>query len=257
LILQTLLLTEPPPADRIADLEHHFRTGSIFHSPPRPANNRAGVPNNSIPNQHKKQHYEFDRVYDEASTQEEVYKNTAAPLIRSVLEGFYATIFAYGATSSGKTYTMVGTPSNPGIMARAVDDIFHLCSHQKTQVPTEVFLSYLEVYNEQIRDLLRPVPGISLELREDKDTVHVAGLSEIRTTSTHEVLDLLQKGNRARTMEATAANVTSSRSHAVLLVTVRQRPQGSTETVEGKLYLIDLAGSERASNTKVDTRGRG
>lgn len=200
----------------------------------------------------KQQKYEFDQVYDESASQEEVYKNTAAPLIRSVLEGFYATIFAYGATSSGKTYTMIGTQSDPGIMARAVDDIFHLCSNQRTGDSAQVFLSYLEVYNEQIRDLLRPVPGINLELREDKDQVHVAGLSEIRTNSTVEVLELLQKGNKARTMESTAANVTSSRSHAILLVTVRQKSVGTSEIIEGKLYLIDLAGSERASNTKVN-----
>ena len=98
--------------------------------------------NNGFPTQHqpqpRQQQYDFDRVFDDTATQEEVYKNTAAPLVRSVLEGFYATVFAYGATGSGKTYTMVGTPTNPGIMARAVDDIFHLCSNQKDDLKTEV-----------------------------------------------------------------------------------------------------------------------
>ena len=82
--------------------------------------------------------YDFDSVFDETSTQEEVYKSTAAPLVRSVMEGFCATVFAYGATGSGKTYTMIGTPANPGIMARAVDDIFRLCANQKKDVKSEV-----------------------------------------------------------------------------------------------------------------------
>ncbi|CAG7731392.1 unnamed protein product, partial [Allacma fusca] len=282
----TLLFSEPPPVDR-SDPDHHYRSGTLFYSGSGgsggAASNVTSTPGaaggknksnlNSSHSQslthipHYQQNtsnrtsngnssletgkaYDFDWVFDETSSQEEVYKNTAAPLVRSVMEGFCATVFAYGATGSGKTYTMIGTATNPGVMARAVDDIFHLCANQKKDIKSEVYLSYLEVYNEQIRDLLRPTPGIHLDLREDKDQVHVAGLSEIRATSTHEVLNLLQKGNRARTMEATAANITSSRSHAVLQVTVRQVSHRTGLITEGKLYLIDLAGSERASNTK-------
>ncbi|CAL8072816.1 unnamed protein product [Orchesella dallaii] len=196
--------------------------------------------------------YEFDGVFDESAMQDEVYENTAAPLVRSVLEGFYATVFAYGATGSGKTHTMVGTPGNPGVMTRAVADIFRLCVNGATEYGSkaEVYLSYLEIYNEQIRDLLHPTPGVHLELREDREQVHVAGLSEVKATSANEVLNLLHKGNKARTMEATAANTASSRSHAVLMVTVRQISMKTGEILDGKLYLIDLAGSERASQTK-------
>ncbi|ODM96834.1 Kinesin-like protein KIF19 [Orchesella cincta] len=196
--------------------------------------------------------YQFDGVFDESAMQDEVYENTAAPLVRSVLEGFYATVFAYGATGSGKTHTMIGTPGNPGVMTRAVADIFRLCANGATEYGSkaEVYLSYLEIYNEQIRDLLNPTPGVHLELREDREQVHVAGLSEVKATSANEVLSLLHKGNKARTMEATAANTTSSRSHAVLMVTVRQISMKTGEILDGKLYLIDLAGSERASQTK-------
>lgn len=112
----------------------------------------------------------------------------------------------------------------------------------------KVSISYLEIYNELIRDLLNP--GGPLELREDNrgQRITVAGLSEITTTSRQEVVSLLLKGNKARTMEPTAANQTSSRSHALLSITVQTKtPLG---TKQGRLFLTDLAGSERAKKTK-------
>ncbi len=112
----------------------------------------------------------------------------------------------------------------------------------------QVSISYLEIYNELIRDLLNP--GGPLELREDNrgQRITVAGLSEITTTSRQEVVSLLLRGNKARTMEPTAANQTSSRSHALLSITVQTKtPLG---TKQGRLFLTDLAGSERAKKTK-------
>lgn len=117
-------------------------------------------------------------------------------------------------------------------------------------------LSYLEIYNENIRDLLNPGAG-HLELREDQQGgVRVAGLTETDTRSTSEVLQLLHKGNRARTVEPTAANRASSRSHALLSVRLTRGagPGAGLRALSGpsgRLYMIDLAGSERASNTKV------
>jgi kinesin family member 18/19 len=110
-----------------------------------------------------------------------------------------------------------------------------------------VSISYLEIYNELIRDLLSP--GSPLELREDKQgNQFVTGLSEVTTINQSEVIQLLLKGNKARTVEPTAANQTSSRSHGLLSVTVVQSsPMG---TKQGKLFLTDLAGSERAKKTK-------
>lgn len=114
---------------------------------------------------------------------------------------------------------------------------------------SQVSISYLEIYNELIRDLLNPGAG-TLDLREDNrgQKITVAGLSEITTTSRQEVVSLLLKGNKARTMEPTAANQTSSRSHALLSIIVQIRT--SLGTKQGRLFLTDLAGSERAKKTK-------
>ncbi|KDR22574.1 hypothetical protein L798_12702, partial [Zootermopsis nevadensis] len=189
--------------------------------------------------------------------QDMVYEATSSGLVSDVLLGYNATVFAYGATGSGKTHTMVGSPQQPGIMVRALNDLFQAVKDSKNPEQFTVTMSYLEIYNENIRDLLNPSSGF-LELREDSRgrNIQVTRLSEISTTSTDEVMHLLQKGNRARTVEPTAANKTSSRSHALLSVTVRQTSplqppeQMRSRIKHGKLFMIDLAGSERASQTK-------
>lgn len=199
--------------------------------------------------------YSFDVVFGETSTQDEVYDTTTSKLVKDVLNGYNATVFAYGATGTGKTHTMVGETSKPGIMVRALNDLFNAVKG-KEDIFT-VTMSYLEIYNEQIRDLLNPLSGY-LELREDSRgrNIQVAGLSEISTTSTNEVMMLLQKGNKARTVEPTAMNKTSSRSHALLSVVVKQSiPLDKKDHLrmrikQGRLFMIDLAGSERANKTK-------
>ncbi|CAB0003845.1 unnamed protein product [Nesidiocoris tenuis] len=179
---------------------------------------------------------------------EQVYDLTTRGLVRDVLLGFNATVFAYGATGAGKTHTMVGTAAEPGIMVRALNDLF--TSIAGNEPPHQVKLSYLELYNENIRDLLNPSAGF-LELREDSGPLRsptVSGLTEIEATSISEVMGLLLRGNKERTVEPTAANRTSSRSHALLSVTVTQSEADEKRT--GRLYMLDLAGSERASVTK-------
>ncbi|XP_017784963.1 PREDICTED: kinesin-like protein KIF19 isoform X2 [Nicrophorus vespilloides] len=199
--------------------------------------------------------YSFDVVFGEDSTQEEVYEKTTGSLVKDILNGYNATVFAYGATGAGKTHTMVGDPSQPGIMIRALNDLFNAVKDKQDQY--SVTMSYLEIYNEQIRDLLNPGSGY-LELREDARgrSIQVAGLTEISTNSTNDVMVLLQKGNKARTVEPTAMNKTSSRSHALLSVTVKQtipidkRDHLRMRVKQGRLFMIDLAGSERANKTK-------
>ncbi|XP_063682872.1 kinesin-like protein KIF19 isoform X2 [Bolinopsis microptera] len=200
----------------------------------------------------REKRYMFDIAFDSYNTQLDVYLATTKPLISSVLDGFNATVFAYGPTGTGKTYTMLGTGDNPGIMALALNEIFALVRKGSENSTYTVYMSYLEVYNELIRDLLCPESG-DLELREDSTGVTVAGLEEVEAQSTREVMDMLRDGNKRRTTEPTSVNKTSSRSHAVLQVTVKKlgRARSLTETVStGKLYMIDLAGSERATHTK-------
>lgn len=156
---------------------------------------------------------------------------------------------------------MIGTPSEPGIMFRSVEEIFKgvaTVMDEGSEV-ISISCSFVEVYNENFRDLGSDQgrDGIGLDLREDPVSgSYVAGIREIQTESVQEVMDLLQQGNQRRTTEPTAMNVTSSRSHAVLQVRVERRgPCGPSTpaagaTLLGKLSMIDLAGSERAAETK-------
>ncbi|XP_036691214.1 kinesin-like protein KIF19 isoform X4 [Balaenoptera musculus] len=197
--------------------------------------------------------YLFDVAFDFTATQEMVYQATTKSLIEGVISGYNATVFAYGPTGCGKTYTMLGTDHEPGIYVRTLNDLFCAIEETSNDMEYEVSMSYLEIYNEMIRDLLNPALGY-LELREDsKGVIQVAGITEVSTVNAKEIMQLLMKGNRQRTQEPTAANQTSSRSHAVLQVAVRQRSRVKSvlqEVRQGRLFMIDLAGSERASQTQ-------
>ncbi|XP_069849308.1 kinesin-like protein KIF19 [Dipodomys merriami] len=197
--------------------------------------------------------YLFDVAFDFTATQEMVYQATTKSLIDGVISGYNATVFAYGPTGCGKTYTMLGTDHEPGIYVRTLNDLFRAIEETSNDMEYEVSMSYLEIYNEMIRDLLNPSLGY-LELREDsKGVIQVAGITEVSTINAKEIMQLLMKGNRQRTQEPTAANQTSSRSHAVLQVAVRQRSRIKNilqEVRQGRLFMIDLAGSERASQTQ-------
>ncbi|KAJ7401367.1 Kinesin-like protein KIF19 [Pitangus sulphuratus] len=204
-------------------------------------------------NRSREKTFVFDMVFDHTATQEEVYVSTTKSLIEGVISGYNATIFAYGPTGTGKTYTMLGTDSEPGIYIRALDDLFKGLGATAEDVDYTVSMSYLEIYNEVIRDLLNPSSGF-LDLREDsRGSIQIAGITEVSTTNAQEIMQLLTKGNKQRTQEPTAANGASSRSHAVLQVTATQRSpgKGTGEEVRiGKLFMVDLAGSERAAQTQ-------
>ena len=172
-----------------------------------------------------------------------------------MLDGYNATVFAYGATGCGKTHTITGTVQQPGVIFLTMQELFERISERNDDKVTEVSLSYLEIYNETIRDLL--VPGGSkggLMLREDANqAVSVAGLSSHRPQNVQEVMDMIVRGNEYRTMSPTEANATSSRSHAVLQINVSQKDRNADINephTMATLSIIDLAGSERASATK-------
>jgi kinesin family member 18/19 len=203
----------------------------------------------------KDQTFGFDRIFDENVTQAEVYEATAKPLLDNVLDGYNATVFAYGATGCGKTHTITGTVQQPGIIFLTMQELFERISETTDDKVTEVSLSYLEIYNETIRDLL--VPGntkAGLMLREDANqAVSVAGLSSHRPQNVEEVMEMIMRGNELRTMSPTEANATSSRSHAVLQINVAQKDRNANVDephTMATLSIIDLAGSERASATK-------
>ncbi|EON68481.1 hypothetical protein W97_07691 [Coniosporium apollinis CBS 100218] len=203
----------------------------------------------------KDQTFVFDKVFDENTTQGDVYEATTKTLLDSVLEGYNATVFAYGATGCGKTHTITGTAQAPGIIFLTMQELFERIQDVQEEKVTEISLSYLEIYNETIRDLL--VPGgskQSLMLREDANqAVSVAGLTSHHPQNVQEVMDIIVRGNEYRTMSPTEANATSSRSHAVLQINVSQKDRNADVNephTMATLSIIDLAGSERASATK-------
>ncbi|XP_077358952.1 kinesin-like protein KIF19 isoform X3 [Festucalex cinctus] len=204
-------------------------------------------------NRSREKTYVFDVAFDYSASQEEVYRATTKDLIEGLISGYNATVFAYGPTGCGKTYTMLGTDKEPGIYVRTLNDLFRAIEETSDDMMYTVSMSYLEIYNEMIRDLLNPSSGF-LDLREDaKGEIQVAGITEVSTINAQEIMELLMKGNKQRTQEPTAANQTSSRSHAVLQVAVKQQSRCRDVLQEvrfARLFMIDLAGSERAAQTQ-------
>ncbi|KAL4873286.1 hypothetical protein BDV12DRAFT_192765 [Aspergillus spectabilis] len=203
----------------------------------------------------KDQTFAFDKIFDQNASQGEVYESTTRNLLDSVLDGYNATVFAYGATGCGKTHTITGTPQQPGIIFLTMQELFERIEERSGEKQTELSLSFLEIYNETIRDLL--VPGGAkggLSLREDTNKgVSVSGLSSHCPKSVQEVMDMIMKGNSYRTMSPTEANATSSRSHAVLQINIAQKDRNADihePHTMATFSIIDLAGSERASATK-------
>ncbi|XP_078250754.1 centromere-associated protein E isoform X2 [Pogona vitticeps] len=203
----------------------------------------------------------FDRVFHSDDSTAEVYQGVAAPIIKSAVQGYNGTIFAYGQTASGKTYTMLGTKETPGILPMAIHDVFStIC-----KIPEREFLlriSYMEIHNETIQDLLcsnirKKKP---LVVREDINrTIYVEDLNEEVVVSPEQVLSWLQKGEKNRHYGETKMNERSSRSHTIfrMIIESKEKTDTSSSSCEGAvmvshLNLVDLAGSERASQTGAE-----
>ncbi|XP_037086566.1 kinesin-like protein KIF3B [Pollicipes pollicipes] len=199
--------------------------------------------------------FTFDAVYDWNSTQVDMYDETFRPLVDSVLQGFNGTIFAYGQTGTGKTYTMEGVRDDPdqrGIIPRSFDHIFsHIERSENCQYLVRA--SYLEIYQEENRDLLNKDQHQRLELKERPDTgTYVKDLSSFVCKSVKEIEHVMAVGNANRSVGATNMNEHSSRSHAIFLVTVECSElglDGEPHIRVGKLNMVDLAGSERQAKT--------
>uniref|UniRef100_A0A2I3GHM7 Kinesin-like protein n=1 Tax=Nomascus leucogenys TaxID=61853 RepID=A0A2I3GHM7_NOMLE len=199
--------------------------------------------------------FTFDAVYDWNAKQFELYDETFRPLVDSVLQGFNGTIFAYGQTGTGKTYTMEGIRGDPekrGVIPNSFDHIFtHISRSQNQQYLVRA--SYLEIYQEEIRDLLSKDQTKRLELKERPDTgVYVKDLSSFVTKSVKEIEHVMNVGNQNRSVGATNMNEHSSRSHAIFVITIECSEvglDGENHIRVGKLNLVDLAGSERQAKT--------
>lgn len=177
------------------------------------------------------------------------------PLLDDVLDGFNGTIFAYGPTGSGKTYTIMGKAldSNEfeldGLIPRSVDSLFDKMKSFKTPAEFSVKVSFVEIYLEKIRDLLNPAND-NLALGEDKAKgVFVRDLSEVYVVSAKEALRLLRIGNQARAVGSTKLNIVSSRSHTIFTLNVTRKDLKSNQVMTGRLHIVDLAGSEKVSKS--------
>lgn len=238
----------------------------------------ANVENGVVYNTYR---FAFDRVYAPDTPQEEVYTDCARGAVSNVLQGYNASIVAFGQTGAGKTFTMTGDLAGPGrgIIPRAIEDVFsHIQRDTGEACKFLVRASYLQIYNEVISDLLKPGTQASLTIREDRRRgVHVEGLSEWVVRTPGDVYALMEKGGAARTTGATKLNELSSRSHAIFILIVEKSSVeggatgdggaaaaaahlagvdagagagGVRQTVRvGKLNLVDLAGSERVHLT--------
>ncbi|XP_017129622.1 kinesin-like protein KIF3A [Drosophila elegans] len=212
---------------------------------------------NATANEPPKTYY-FDNVFDGGSNQMDLYVDTARPIVDKVLEGYNGTILAYGQTGTGKTYTMSGNPDSPqtkGIIPNAFAHIFGHIAKAKENQKFLVRVSYMEIYNEEVRDLLGKDVGKSLEVKERPDIgVFVKDLSGYVVHNADDLENIMRLGNKNRAVGATKMNQESSRSHAIFSITVERSElaEGGAQHVRmGKLQLVDLAGSERQSKTQA------
>eukprot|EP00659_Diplonema_papillatum_P006273 gene6273-9616_t len=201
----------------------------------------------------------FDAVVNNTCSQRDIFVQFVQPMVDSVLEGFNATIFAYGQSGSGKTHTMTGPvparEETQGVIPRSFVYIFdHIRERKKATAAYHVTCSFLELYNGKIRDLLAK-QQTSLQIKENKDkTFFVNGLTQPDIKSEQDLLHYMEEGNVRRQVAATELNTDSSRSHSifsVLIQTVETHEDGECSTVTSKLNLVDLAGSERQSKTRA------
>eukprot|EP01137_Pigoraptor_chileana_P025291 Opistho-2@94559 len=213
-----------------------------------------GAKPSSMPTEVAVHGFKFDQVYDKDTTQDELYGTAIKPVVESVLEGYNGSVIAYGQTGTGKTYTMEGRyDDDRGVIPRASEAIFHYIENSNSGSKFLVRISFLEVYNERVYDLLVPT-GENLRVREDaKRGVYVEGLSEHIVRNPEDIHDLMRRGSAVRATGCTKANAESSRSHAVFTIVLERSvaDAGEVEPVDnkcvivGKLNLVDLAGSEK------------
>uniref|UniRef100_A0A3Q3VZ09 Kinesin motor domain-containing protein n=1 Tax=Mola mola TaxID=94237 RepID=A0A3Q3VZ09_MOLML len=205
--------------------------------------------------------FTYDYVFDPTAEQEEVFNTAVSYLLIGLFKGYHATVLAYGQTGSGKTFSMGGAYTSAqendpsvGVIPRVIRQIFEE-REKKKDCEFCLSVSYLEIYNEDILDLLcssKDKPALSI--REDpKEGIKIVGLTERQVFSASEMVGCLELGNSARTVGSTAMNAASSRSHAIFTITLEQRRgTDKADSIVSKLHLVDLAGSERQKKTKAE-----
>ncbi|CAI9629137.1 unnamed protein product [Alternaria burnsii] len=197
--------------------------------------------------------FTFDRVFDMNSKQADVFDYSIRPTVDDILNGYNGTVFAYGQTGAGKSYTMMGSDMDDevgkGVIPRIIQQIFASILASPSNIEYTVRVSYMEIYMERIRDLLVP-QNDNLPVHEEKNRgVYVKGLLEVYVSSEDEVYEVLRRGGSARAVSATNMNAESSRSHSIFVITVNQKNVETGSLKSGQLFLVDLAGSEKVGKT--------
>jgi hypothetical protein len=206
-----------------------------------------------------KSFWSHDESTPHYSHQQDVYASFGEDFLDHNFDGYHTCIFAYGQTGSGKSYTMMGTKEQPGLIPRTCENLFQrIDQEQNGNITYNVHVSYFEIYNEHVRDLLTPRtnPPTHLKIRESKsDGVYVQNLTDSPVKSFSDIRKLMDMGDMNRTVAATKMNDTSSRSHAVFTLTLKQIQHdiSTDSTIErtARMRLVDLAGSERANRTEA------
>ncbi|KAF2863338.1 kinesin-domain-containing protein [Piedraia hortae CBS 480.64] len=223
------------------------------------------------PNALSNKTYNFDKVFSPAADQGMVFDEVVAPILDEVLGGFNCTIFAYGQTGTGKTYTMSGDitdtlpiPAASGVIPRALHSLFDRLSNEQEEKATEysVKCSFIELYNEELRDLLAADDSVKLKIFDEanksgRSTTLVQGMEETYIKDAFKGIQLLRQGSHKRQVAATKCNDLSSRSHTVFTVTVfmkRSKEAGEDLVSAGKLNLVDLAGSENIQRSGAENK---
>ncbi|KAL8924959.1 MAG: hypothetical protein Q9172_002441 [Xanthocarpia lactea] len=197
--------------------------------------------------------FTFDRVFDTQSRQSDVFDFSIRSTVDDILNGYNGTVFAYGQTGAGKSYTMMGADIDDedqrGIIPRIVEQMFASILRSPGNIEYTVRVSYMEIYMEKIRDLMVP-QNDNLPVHEEKSRgVYVKGLLEIYVSSVQEVYEVMRRGSLARATAATNMNQESSRSHSIFVITITQKNVETGSAKSGQLFLVDLAGSEKVGKT--------
>ncbi|EXJ88698.1 kinesin family member 1/13/14 [Capronia coronata CBS 617.96] len=203
-----------------------------------------------------KSYWSFNKADPNYAGQEHLFGDLGVPLLDNAFQGYNNCIFAYGQTGSGKSYSMMGYGEEAGVIPRICREMFERINGLQSDpnLTCTVEVSYLEIYNERVRDLLNPTTKGNLRVREHPSTgPYVEDLAKLAVRSFREIENLMDEGNKARTVAATNMNETSSRSHAVFTLTLTQKRHDTETSMDtekvAKISLVDLAGSERATST--------
>lgn len=205
----------------------------------------------SVSNKEIEQYYQFDHVCDGQVSQSEFYDIVTHETLEKFFLGFNGTILAYGQTGAGKSHTMFGTTSDRGIIPRISHSIFSHIALGPSDVEYTVSISLMEIYKEQIKDLLNPSRNAKeCSVHEDKiKGVFVKGLSHAFVSSASEMNEVVDQGSKRRTVSSTHMNAESSRSHSLIQIVLHQKDVEKGSVTKSTLFLVDLAGSEKADRT--------